>query len=219
MYTKKTAQESGAISGMLIANVVLVILLLAFGSFAIWAYMNYVDHKDNVDKKVAAAVEIAKKQQAEEDEKAFKEREKQPFREFKSPADFGTISLSYPKTWSVYENEKSDDYSAVFYPLVIPNLESDNKKPLALHIEVLSDEYTNVLEEYEDNIKEGKLKSFPTTVNEIQGNRLEGELSEELKGLAIVFKLRDKTFRISTEAPEYFNDFNKTVLESLRFNP
>lgn len=51
--------EKGAVSGSLFAIIALVLLVIVFGSFSIWAYMNYMDQKNNVDTKVADATAAA----------------------------------------------------------------------------------------------------------------------------------------------------------------
>ena len=57
--------ESGAIDGKIIGIVLLSILFLAAGSAAIWAYMNYMEAKENVDSKVEAATADAIRTQQE----------------------------------------------------------------------------------------------------------------------------------------------------------
>ena len=75
-------REIGAINGSIFAIIALVILVLVFGSFSIWAYMNYMEQKRDVDSKIdeAAAAQVlenSKKLQAE-----FEKKEKQPMRQF-----------------------------------------------------------------------------------------------------------------------------------------
>ena len=41
--------EKGAITGSIVAIAVLVVLVLGFGGFSIWSYMQYLDQKENVD--------------------------------------------------------------------------------------------------------------------------------------------------------------------------
>src|SRR5688572_19100416 len=98
----KRSSSAGFVPISLILNIVLSVLILAIGGFAIWAFMGYQDHKNNVDQKVAAAVKIAKADQQEEDAAAFAEQEKQPTRQLAGPQDLGGVTFNYPKTWSVY---------------------------------------------------------------------------------------------------------------------
>lgn len=67
-------REIGAINGSIFAIIALVILVLVFGSFSIWAYMNYMEQKRDVDSKIdeAAAAQVlenSKKLQAEFEKK------------------------------------------------------------------------------------------------------------------------------------------------------
>ena len=48
-------KEKGAITGSIVAIAVLVVLVLGFGGFSIWSYLQYIDQKENVDEKVETA--------------------------------------------------------------------------------------------------------------------------------------------------------------------
>ena len=58
------AQE-GSVNPLVISNVLLAVLTIAFGSLMVWAYVNYQDQKNNVDAKVDVAVSAAKKEEAD----------------------------------------------------------------------------------------------------------------------------------------------------------
>ena len=118
------ARERGAVDGKLIGMVVLGVLFLAAGSAAIWAYMNYVDAKENVDSKVQEATAEAVKKQSDQDEAAFLAREKEPMRQFAGPDDYGHLTFDYPKTWSAYQDtsiaKSGATYAAYLNPIVVP---------------------------------------------------------------------------------------------------
>jgi hypothetical protein len=79
--------------------------------------------------------------------------------------------------------------------------------------------YEDTLKSYESSVKKGTLKSAPITVNGFTGVRLDGIFSAKREGSAVVFKVRDKTLTISTDSSSYKNDFDKTIVTSLDFNP
>ncbi len=86
MKTKRILQqESGVVTGQLVINIVLSILVLVLGSVMIWALVNYNDQKTNVDSKVGTAVADAKQQQLNQDTKDFAQREKEPNQQFIGP--------------------------------------------------------------------------------------------------------------------------------------
>lgn len=220
MQKQISSPETGALSGAGIASVVFLILTLLFGSVMIWALVNYNDQKTNVDKKVNTAVEIAKKIQKEEDERDFEEREKAPFRVFQGPSDFGSISFQYPKTWSAYVADDSDEYEVAFFPLVVPVQGGRTAStPLPLRIKVVNTPYSKYVSEFQKAIEEKELKSVPVEISGEVGNRLDGKLEEGINGSMVVFKVRDKTMTMSTEAEEYRKDFNEIILKTLTFNP
>ncbi len=65
-------------------------------------YNDFVDQRDNNQPKIEAAVETATLEQKNELEAEFTEREKEPFKTITSPSEFGSIRLTFPKTWSSY---------------------------------------------------------------------------------------------------------------------
>lgn len=197
-----------------------VIFLLGVGGFGTWAYVNYVDQRDNTQAKVEASVATAKSQQQEEDTKAFAEREKEPYRQFVGPADLGRLELSYPKTWSVYisKNGQDGNFEAVFHPIQVHPL--DERRPYALRAVVQPNSYESVINDFQSKVEEGELRSDAVTINGFNGVRLSGNFSQSVpNGTMVIFKVRDKTLSISSESPEFFPDFNNIILETLRFNP
>lgn len=52
--------ESGVVSGMMVAVIGLSVLVLATGSFAIWAFVSYEDAQSNLDLKIEKAKADAK---------------------------------------------------------------------------------------------------------------------------------------------------------------
>ena len=65
----------GVINTLLIPLIVIAVALLTAAIFAIWAYSGRQDFKNNVDKKIETAVEIAKKQTASAKDNEFVEKE------------------------------------------------------------------------------------------------------------------------------------------------
>lgn len=81
--------EKGAITGSIVAIAVLVVLVLGFGGFSIWSYMQYLDQKTSTRKsrqlKLKPSKRIAKL------ESDFEKREKEPNRQFNGPSDYGAL--------------------------------------------------------------------------------------------------------------------------------
>src|SRR5690554_4855044 len=97
--------------GLIIAIVLLVLLLLGAGGFGYWAFAEREDYKNNVNQKVAVAVDEAVKQNTEENNQRFEEEYKKPLKQYKGPSALGSVQLSYPKTWSGYVDQTNQGNS------------------------------------------------------------------------------------------------------------
>jgi hypothetical protein len=217
--TKRTySHQLGAVNGVLVALITLSVGMVALGGLAAWAYVNYADQKSNVDARVDRAVAKAEKVQAEEDETKFAEREKEPNREFAGPSDYGRLSFMYPKTWSVYvdsDGSKGGDYEAYLNPVTVPSVKSEAR--YALHITISEDSYEDVVSSYEGVVEKGDLKSSATSANGQNGTRLDGNFTKDIRGAAVIYKIRDKTAIIQTDADTFKPDFEK-IIKTISFN-
>ena len=214
-----TTSNKGAVDGWMVSTIGLIILVLASGSLAIWALMNYQEAQTNVDGKIGEAVALAKKEQAEEDEVKFAEREKEPRREFIGPDDYGRLSFTYPKTWSVYiekDARRGGSYEAYLHPIQVPSLEDKETQQVALRLQILDQDYTEHLRQYEDRLKKGDLRSENFSVNGENGIRLDGNFTEKIRGAAVIFKIRDKTVVLRTDADSLKPDFD-TLIRTITF--
>ena len=211
--------ESGAISGSLIAVILLSLALIGTIAFGAWSFMQYTDYKTNFDSKAELAVSEAKKEQAEIDEvKITKERE-EPNRQFVGPADYGRVTFDYPKDWSVYEATNvsvgSGTYQAYLNPIVVPPV--DNEQKYAIRVIIDDRNIDTVLTEYESEVTDGNLKTSSININGVPGTRIDGNFSKTLRGSAVIFKIRDKTLTIRTDSKTFEEKFNK-IVETIKFN-
>jgi hypothetical protein len=183
-----------------------------------WALINYFDQKDNVDSKVTAAVATAVKEQQDKDAADFLEKEKQPNRQFAGPDDYGRLSFDYPKTWSIYvanDATNGNAYEAYFNPVSVP--EVNNTQRFALRVTIKTVDYDQELKTYERLVKEGALKSSSVTADGQNGTRLDGNFTKDIKGSAVLFKIRDKTVTMRTDADTFNGDFG-AILKTITFN-
>lgn len=192
--------------------------VLALGGFA-WALINYFDQKDNVDTKVSSAVATAVKDQADKDAAAYQEKEKEPNRQFTGPEDYGSVSFDYPKTWSVYVNKDASsggDYEAYLNPGSIPPISSTQQ--FATRVTISDKDYDREITSYENLVKKGDLNSRGVKVNgDFNATRFEGSFTKDIRGAAVVFKIRDKTVTIRTDADTFKSDFD-SIVKTITFN-
>lgn len=213
-----TPTERGAISMSTLAIAGLSLFTVAFAGLSIWAYLNYTDQKDNVDSKIATAVAEAEKKLGDKLEADFIERDKQPLKSFTGPSDYGTLGFKYPKTWSVYvstDTSKDNGYEAFFSPGAVPSVDAKDSR-YALHVAIVDDSYEDVINDYENLVKKGDLKTSSVKVNGQTGTRLDGNFTKDIRGAAVIYKIRDKTAIIQTDADTFKPDF-EALIQTITF--
>jgi len=218
MYQHK--HEAGGISGSMIAIIGLAVLVLAAGSAAIWAYVNYDQQKTDVDNKIALAVAQAKNDKANEDEAKFAEREKEPNRQFVGPDNLGRLVFNYPKTWSAFvasdgSGSSGTTYNAYLNPITVPPL--GEKQQFALRVTIEQKDYAQVVQSYQEKVKNGDLHSSATTSNGHNGTRLDGQFTPDIRGAAVIYQIRDKTVTFRTDADTFKPDF-ENLIKTIDFN-
>ena len=216
-------------NGSVASFVLIFVLVLAFLGAAVfggWAYMSRQDYKDNSDKKAAAVVDAAKKDQEAELQKSFDEKEKLPNKTYKGSTTYGTVTFAYPKTWSAYvdETSTSEPINGYFHPDIVPGVQS--KTAYALRVQLVNTDYSSVVKQHDAQVKDGSAKASAYVppkmvgVTNVQpGTRLDGTLDQDTNGSMVIIKVRDKTLQIYTESNDYLSDFTNTVLASLSFAP
>ncbi len=213
-----TSPSGGSDRKMLIIAVALGLLFAGALIFAIWAFVSYTEQKTDVDGKVSVAVADAKKAQADDLEAKFAARDKEPNREFVGPDDYGRLTFNYPKTWSVYVNKdvtQGGDYEAYLNPVSVPAV--NDATQYALRVSIQQQDYDKVLAGYSSAVKKGDLKSSAVAANGSNGTRLDGTFTKNIRGSAVIFKIRDKTITLRTDADTFKADFD-ALITTIKFN-
>jgi hypothetical protein len=201
--------EKGNIQGSVIAMVLLGLAVVVLIGLSIWLFVQYSDQKNNVDSKV------------DEDEKKFSQREKEPNREFIGPDDYGRLTFSYPKTWSVYvasatTNSSSGAFKAYLNPGFVPSTEILNQR-FAVRVVIVSMDFDKAVAQYDVLVKKGDLKISQTSANGQAGTRLDGNFSKDIRGAVVMYKVRDKTVSVFTDADTFKPDF-ENIIKTIKFN-
>lgn len=215
-------RQSGSINILIIPMILVTLLFFGALGFGLWSYSSRQDYKNNVDEKIAVAVDVGKKETATSKDNEFIEREKQPLKEYKGPTSLGTVSIKYPKTWSAYIDESGgkEGVDAYFHPNFVPGIKTDSS--FALRLQVVNSTYATELKRFDSTVKKGTTKARPykpVNVEGIVGTQLEGELDARETGLMILIPLRDKTIKIWTEADQFKKDLVDNVLANFKFIP
>lgn len=220
-------QPSTQHSKTILITVLVVMTLLLFGAagFGVWAYMGREDYKNNLEPKITAAVEVAKKEIASSKDNEYAEKEKIPLKRYNGPSTYGSVVVSYPKTWSAYVDESDTSSSSTpvngyFHPNFVPGVQGATS--FALRVQVLPSSYDKELKQFDPLASKGKIKvsaySAPK-VSGIVGARVDGQIATGKSGSMVLFPLRDKTLKVWTEADQFVGDFNTYVLPNLTFIP
>lgn len=205
-------------------NVLLMPLILAivgfFGAlgFGVWAFYERTDYKNNADKKIVAAVQVANQNLATQKDNEFLEREKFPLTEYQGPAQFGSIKVSYPKNWSAYILN-ADNAEYIFNPKFVSAVKEN---PHALKITVEDAPYDEAITKYESQIKEGVLRAVAYSlpkVPSVVGVKVDGQVRDGSIESIVILPLRDKTISIASQTPDRFKDFNEIILPNITFSP
>lgn len=215
--------NSGGASGLAktIAIIVLALVAIAFIGLFIWKQMEFATVQDDVEGQIEQAVQEAKMEQAEEDLAKYTEESKNPYTPFVGPADYGSLSFSYPKTWSVYiakDAANGGDYEAYFNPSVVNTVSQNTVNSLRVYIRDKS--FEDVASEYQRYVekKDSELSMSTVEVNGITMNRYAGKIpNTELNGVIVIFKIRDKTAILQTDAEQFVGDFD-AVVNTVQFN-
>jgi hypothetical protein len=220
MNTHYRSHEQGGISGSIVAIVGLSLLVVVFGGFGVWSFMNYNEQKTNVDTKIADAAAAARLEQADKDEQDFAKREKQPLRQFVGPSDYGRLTFDYPKTWSAYQATDISEgggvtYEAYLNPIQVPPV--GDKQKFALRITIEQKIYDKALDSYATLIKKGDLKSSVYNDGIHTGTKIEGNFNKDIYGTAVLIKMRDRTLTVRTDGDVFKADY-EAILKTIKFN-
>jgi biopolymer transport protein ExbD len=211
--------ENGAADTWLVVGVAFIVTTVLLAAGLTWALINYFDQKNTVDTQVSSAVTIAVKKQADADAATFEAEDKKPNRQFAGPEDFGSVSFQYPKTWSTYvdSDASSGTYEAYLNPVVVPPVGSASTTQYALRVTIETKDYDSVLSSYESSVKKGDLKSSTVKINGNDSTRLDGNFTKDIRGSAVILKIRDKTVTIRTDADTFKADF-ASIVASIKYN-
>lgn len=212
--------ERGAVHRSIIAIVGLLVLVIVFGAFSAWAYVNYLDQKKDVDSKIADAAAKARLEQSDKDEADFAVRENKDTKQFTGPSDYGHLTFDYPKKWSAYQATDVSEgggakYEAYLNPDLVPPISDTQKFALRVTIEQIT--YDKAVASYNTLIKKGDLKSSVYNDGKHTGTLLTGNFNKDIIGTAVLIKLRDRTLTLRTDG-DTFKDLFATILQTVNFN-
>lgn len=209
-------------NSLIIPVVLLSLMLVGALGFGFWSYSQAREYKNNIDEKVNERLADAVSRAEAAKEYEFVQREKEPLTEYVGPAAMGSLVVKYPKTWSAYIDETRDGIpiDGYFHPNFVPGVGSGTA--FALRVEVLTDDYATVLRQFDSAANRGEVNVTaikPVNVPSVTGARVDGQIKRDRRGSVVLFPIRDKTLRLTTEAEQFVKDFNEIILANLTFKP
>lgn len=206
---------------LVLSLILFILLFLGAAVFAVWAYQGRQDYKNNVAGKVNQAVATAIQVEDTKAADKYAELEKSPTKTYQAQAAYGSLKITYPKTWSAYVieiDQSANPVDGFFHPGFVPATQTNTA--YALRVQVVNQRYSQVIGQFDGLVKANKVKLSPYTAPNLKtvlGSRIEGEITQGQKDTMVLLPLRDKTLKIWTESQQYVNDLDTIVLANLTF--
>lgn len=206
-------------NGLIVSLLITSVLLVGSIGFGAWAFMGRQDYKNNVDTKVGQAVETAEVNLTLKKDAEFAEEYKKPFSIYKGPSEYGTLTITYPKTWSNYVNQQAGSTLLDGY-MHKDFVSADTQNThYAFRYQVTSSPYDQELKMFESTITGGQMKSSAYSSPKqpsARAIRLEGIVDNNKSGVMVLIELRGNTIKVWTEGDSFRNDF-ESILKDLTF--
>ena len=219
---KHLGDERGSSTALIVSLIATSLLFAGAAGFGIWAFMGRQDYKNNVDSKIASAVQSNTKTVQAKDAADYAEAAKQPLKTYIGPEAYGSVHISYPKTWSSYAvTESSLPLDMYSQPDVVPSLTAQTST-FALRVQVSPGTYSQTLSQYQSLQKQGSVTVTPYSLPKtpgVVGVRVDGQLTTTKQGSLVILPLRDKSLKIWTESNQSISDFNNNILPNASFSP
>lgn len=218
--------EQGELNVLLIPVIILALLFVGVGSFAYWAYTGRQDYKNNVDAKISSAVADNTQTVQTTDAKQYAEAAKNPLVTYVGPDAYGSVKVSYPRTWSAYidTTDASKPLDAYFHAGYVPS--TDSRQTYNLRVQVNTQSYSSIMSSYSGRVTNGQITAKPYALPKVPGvvgTMLTGAVVTGQPsggaGTLVLIPLRSTTLEIWTESNDYAADFNTYILPNLTFSP
>jgi len=224
---RRTIGEQGEMAALLIPVILLAVLFVGAASFAVWAYSGMNNYKNNVDAKISTAVTANTQSVQAADAKQYAQAAKNPLKEYIGPDAYGSVKVSYPKTWSAYVDTTNSNtpLDAYFQDGFVPSTDSQPAQTYDLRVQVNAQSYSAVMQQYASLISQGQVSGKPYSlpkVPNVVGTEITGQVdlnNPTSTGTMVLLPLRSYTLMIWTESSDYLPDFNTYVLPNLTFSP
>lgn len=216
--------KDGFISGMAIAVILISLVAILAIVFGAWAFTGRQKYKNNVDALIASAVNVEKNNESSILQKQFFIEQQNPYLTYTGSVQYGSVQISYPKTWSGYIDTSGSGGNPVdgyFEPGVVPAINAPTSI-FALRLEINAQAYSTNLQTYTAEQISNNLTITPYALKQVPsviGVIIKGQIQPNKQGVLIMLPLRTTTLEIWTESMQYANQFTNQILPSVTFRP
>lgn len=217
--------QTGIMNTLVVPLTLITLLFVGAASFGFWAFSERQVYKNKSDERVAEAVKIAKQEEGLVKDKAYAEAEKNPLITYEGPAAFGSVKVTYPKTWSSYVHSLANDQplDAFFSPRTVTSV-VDIQSIYTLRVRVVQQTYASSVKAVEGQVQTKLVTAVPFALPQVPdqiGVKLEGQIDagKKVNGIKLILPLRDKTLEIWTENPQAIGDFNNIIIPNFKYSP
>lgn len=199
----------------IIETVILIAMTLVAAIFIYLYFDKYFAYQEistDVQSQIDSAVALARADTQTKMEEEFAVREKYPYKTFTGPADYGSLSFEYPQTWSWYtarDAATGGDYEAYLNPVEVNPVSSQSINALRVTIRTIA--FDSATTTYDNSVKNGTLQLSTRNVGGVLANVYSGNLPNNIRGVLVMFKLRDKTVMLQTDSELFTGDFYKLL--------
>ncbi|HEY6736478.1 MAG TPA: hypothetical protein VI322_02050 [Candidatus Saccharimonadia bacterium] len=219
LYSASTFSRHSGPSPLLITSVLFGLGTLVFGLMAMVYYNQAVNTRNSANQRLTAAVTSAKATQKQEDDDAYAQLAGTPFRSYIAPVAFGSFDIKFPKNWASYVVERANgtQVNLQLTPDFVQNVDNVDQ-PNAARIMLQATPQDQFMNQYDQQVKQGRLKKTVITVSGLPGYDLTGSFSEKKIVRMVIIPIRDKVIIFQNENSKYANDFNDILAQS-HLNP
>lgn len=204
----------------LIETIILVaacLIAVTFIGLFIWKYLEWDNIKTDVDGQIDAAVAMAVSENTTKLENEFLEREQYPYKTFSGPADYGSVSFEFPKTWNTYialDAVNGGNFEAYLNPGEVQPVSQQTIN--ALRVQILNQTFENTARTYDGLVQNSQLTVTTRAIGNTVANVYVGVLPSGLHGIVTIFKVRDKTVLLQTDAELFAEEYYR-LLDTVTF--
>ncbi len=220
----KRIGHEGFVNGLALAMILVSLIAVGAIAFGAWAYTNEVKYKNNADGLIATAVQNEKNKESAIKTQQFKIASQNPYNTYYGPQIYGSVDISYPKTWSGYVDSSGNggaEVEAYFQPGIVPAIEN-SANLFALRMEINSSSYSTNLSTYTSLQTSGSLTITPYKLPKmpsVVGVMVQGTLSNGKQGVLVMFPIRTSTLEIWTDSTQYVTLLKNNILPTVSFSP